>query len=250
VLDQARDYILKMPSTPVRPGSDGGIWISGGHNIVLIGGELDFDGVVNTGSSEKEGRAVTILGTTGTVHIEGLWAHGDGLVEGVQGFAPQATLQLENCRFDHLHTTGAALHSDLVQWNDGGDLRINRFTGSSEYQGIFRANHSGMATISAANLVGLPGSADPSPRLLWQGSALPMTLDNVWVSPRPGQSPGMAVWPDIYADASVAAMLGSGYLSWGSASGVTGRLSVGAPSGGDFVPAGLAGTSYTSPGYQ
>jgi hypothetical protein len=250
VLDPARDYVLKMPASPVRPGPEGGIWISGGHNIVLIGGELDFTGVVNTGSSEKEGRAVTIIGTTGTVHIEGLWAHGDGLVEGVQGFAPQASLQLENCRFDHLHTTAAALHSDLVQWNEGGDLRINRFTGSSEYQGIFRANSSGTATISDANLVGLAGSSDPSPRLLWQGSTLPLTIDDVWASPRPGQSVGMAVWPDVYADSSVRATVGDGFVSWGASSGINGRIWTGVPPGGDFVPVGLAGVGYVSPGYQ
>src|SRR5437867_8130879 len=75
------DYILKMPRTPVRAGIGGGLWIHGGHNIVIIGGEFDFNGVVNTNpTKEKEGRVITLMDVTGVVHIEGIWAHGDGLL--------------------------------------------------------------------------------------------------------------------------------------------------------------------------
>src|SRR4051812_23666132 len=37
-LDPGRDYVVQMPHSPVR----GGVSIAGGHNVVLIGGEIDI----------------------------------------------------------------------------------------------------------------------------------------------------------------------------------------------------------------
>ena len=253
-LDPARDYVLKMPSTPVRPGPSGGFWISGGHNIVLIGGEIDFSGVVNTSPTEIEGRLMTFSGVTGTIHIEGLYAHGDGLVEGIQTFSSKpAVLQLENCRFERLHTTAKALHSDLLQWDGGTDLRVDRFTGASEYQGFFRTNDVGSATFRRVNLKGVSGSTDNSPRLLWQASAfLPMTLDEFYIEPRPGQALGIAVWPGKdYSDSTLRPITqADGSLVWPARTGIGGAAIPGPPPGGDFVPVGMAGAGYVSSGYR
>jgi len=253
-LDSTRDYLLEMPSTAVRPGPSGGLWIQGGHNIVLIGGEFDFTGVVNTSPTEVEGRLMTYSGVTGTIHIEGLYAQGDGLVEGIQTFSNSpAVLQLENCRFERLHTTANALHSDLIQWDGSTNLRVDRFTGASEYQGFFRTNDVGTAIFKHVNLRGASGSNDPSPRLLWQGgSYLPMVLEDFYVEPRPGQALGITVWPGRdHPDSSVRPTVQSdGSLAWPTRTGITGTAIPGGPAGGDFVPVGLAGTSYVSPGYR
>jgi hypothetical protein len=252
-LNAAKDYILELPPYPVKPGPDGGIWVDGGHNIVIIGGAIDFTGVVNSCCTEDQGRVATFMNTTGTVHVEGLWAYGSGLVEGIQMFSPQASLQVENCRFDHLHTTQYALHSDLIQFNDGRDLRVDRFTGSSEVQGVFRTNpEGGAAILDHVNMQGLQGSSDSSPRLLWQGGDWwPMALDNVWIQPRSGQPIGMAVWPGTtYSNNAYAAFINpDGTLGWSAATRISGVVHAGVPTNGDFVPVGVAGASYVSPGY-
>ena len=41
-LDLDKDYIIKMPDEPLTV--SGGLGISGGRNVVLIGGEIRFDG--------------------------------------------------------------------------------------------------------------------------------------------------------------------------------------------------------------
>jgi hypothetical protein len=241
-LDPAKDYILKMPSTPVKPGSDGGLWVKGGHNIVIVGGEFDFTGVVNTSSSEDEGRVATFFDVTGTVHMEGIYAHGGGLIEGVQMYSPQATLQLENCRFEHLRTQTAAYHSDLVQWGSGKELRVDRFTGSTEVQGISSFGASGVFSLKHVNILGHSGSRDSSPVLLWlQTSAV--TLQDVYVQPRPGEPFSWTLRP------TGGVLSGQGTMTWPRST-VSGSVRSGNPPSGDFAPAGLPGIRYTSPGYR
>src|SRR6266511_807635 len=116
-LSAGRDYVIRMPRFPIRPGPSGGLWISGGRNVVLVGGELDFGSV--TDPDEKSGRVAAIFNNTGTVHIEGLYAHGAGIVEGIQNYSANSIVQVENCRFEHLRGSEAGHHSDLFQFPVG-----------------------------------------------------------------------------------------------------------------------------------
>ena len=242
------DYILKMPPTPVRPGSKGGLWIHGGHNIVIIGGEFDFNGVVNTNpTKEKEGRVISLFEVTGVVHIEGIWAHGDGLIEGIQNFAPKDIVQVEDCRFDHLNGKGV-YHSDLFYFAVGRGLRIDRFTGSSNVQGIFLTDMRGHVSIDRTNIVADPGGH----YLFWQGDArVPQTLHNVYISPEHGRSLGHSVWPST-SDPRPRwrARVRRGTVTWPRHVRISGGIKAGVPRGGAYVPRGVAGVDYISPGYN
>ena len=247
-LNPNRDYILKMPATPVTPGYDGGLWINGGHNIVVIGGEFDFDGVVNTNPTvEDEGRVITLHHVTGVVHIEGIWAHGDGLIEGIQNYSPRAIVQVENCRFDRIDGKGV-FHSDLFQFAVGRGLRIDRFTGSSNVQGVFLEDMTGHVSIDRTNIVADPGGK----YLFWQGDArVPQTLHGVYLSPEHGRSVGSSVWPST-SDPRPRwrARVRRGIVTWPPHVRISGGIRSGIPPGGDSVPVGVAGVDYISPAYQ
>jgi hypothetical protein len=247
-LDPNRDYILKMPATPVRPGYDGGLWINGGHNIVVVGGEFDFDGVVNRNPTvEDEGRVITLQHVTGVVHIEGIWAHGDGLIEGIQNYSRRAIVQVENCRFDRLDGKGV-YHSDLFQFAVGRGLRVDRFTGSSNVQGVFLEDMTGHVSIDRTNIVADSGGE----YLFWQSDArVPLTLHDVYLSPEHGRSIGNSVWPST-ADPRPRwrARVRRASVTWPPYVRISGAIRSGMPPGGDFVPVGVAGVDYSSPGYQ
>jgi hypothetical protein len=242
-----RDYVLKMPSYPVKPGASGGLRIEGGHNVVLVGGEIDFDGVDHP--DETSGRVAAIFDNTGTVHIEGLYAHGRGLVEGIQNYSERSIVQVENCRFEHLHGSEATYHSDLFQFDAGNELRIDRFTGSSSYQGLFVTDMTGHVYVSRTNIVGDPGAQ----YLFWQGDAfVPQTLSRFYVKPAQGRRLGASIWPGIWdSDSWKRPHLRRPHAYvWGPRVHVSGMVRRGPPPRGDFVPRGVAGTRYRSPGYQ
>lgn len=242
-LDQNRDYILKMPPYPVRPGASGGLWIDGGHNVVVIGGALDFDGISDP--NETNGRVAAIFDATGIVHIEGLRAYGQGLVEGVQNYADNAVVQIENCRFDHLHGS-AENHSDLLQFGVGRGLRVDRLTGSSNYQGLFLTDLTGPAILRHVNVLGDAGAQF----LFWHDGDAPVSLDDIYIKPAVGRPILESVWPSgSDADPERRAHYARGTVFWQPQVGVRGRIHRGVPPGGDFVPRGLAGLKYVSPGY-
>jgi hypothetical protein len=80
----------------------------------------------------------------------------------------------------------------------------------------------------------------------------PITLSNVYVSEPDGTLADNAVWPDP-ANSYPAGCLGlypGGYATWPTLAPLNGTVTNGLPPGGDYVPAGLAGVAYISPGYQ
>jgi hypothetical protein len=244
-LDPSRDYVLNLPSTPVIPGDDGGLYINGGHNVVVIGGELYFN--KTSGMTETNGRVAAIFNNTGTVHFEGLWAHGPGIVEGIQNYSAGSIVQVEECRFDHLRGSESTYHSDLFQFGVGNELRIDHFTGSSSYQGLFITNMSGHVYAKNVNIYGDAG-AD---MLTWQGSSyVPWTIQAFYLNVADSTSLGVHVWPSIYGTSPFQAQVGAdGSVSWPSPVDISGSVLKGAPASGDFVPSGLAGPAYRSPGY-
>jgi hypothetical protein len=255
-LDRRRDYILVLPRNRALVARYGCIHIEGGHNIVLIGGECYAPRQLDP--TEGTGRVFYVEGNTGTVHIEGLYAYGPGLTEGIDIFnSPNTLLQVENCRFETVRNWGRpAIHSDLIQADSLAALRVDRFTGSSQVQGIFRDGSSPApagADLRHVNITGVAGGTDG--RLLWNGSgplgAYPMELSDVYVRPFPGSSLGTNVWPGV--DQSwrlVPRVRADASLQWPYAARITGVVHSGRPPGGDFVPVGVAGRDYVSPGYS
>jgi hypothetical protein len=228
-LDPTRDYVLRVGHVEHK----GGLVINGGHNVVLIGGEITIPYV---GDQPQKGggdrRGLGIFGSTGTVHVEGLLIDGPDLSEGIQIAAPKATVQLENVRIVGIHArdekTFSDNHPDLVQpWGGVRALRIDRLTGSTDYQGFFLVSDLGKVGTVALRNVDITGTAT-SRFLLWVDGPS-VTYQSVWISPAQGRSLANTIWP-----------VGSRPVQ---------LVSAGRPAAGEFVPAGAAGQGYLSPGY-
>ena len=135
-LQPDRDYRIVLPTSPLT--LTGGLTIAGGHNVVLIGGEI----VVPSASDAPEPRqrrGLLLHGQYGTVHVEGLRISGDDLSEGIDlDELDSTTVQLENIAVGTVHGTRSGNHADVVQsWAGPSRLRIDGLTGSTTYQGLF-----------------------------------------------------------------------------------------------------------------
>lgn len=256
-LDPNRDYILEMPNEAVQYQ----VAIRGGRNVVLVGGEIYIPWQGSDSSAESHRRGMIIVDVTGTIHVEGLLIHGSDIAEGIQINAPKATVQLQNIRVWGLKARDQAgftdSHPDLIQtWGSVGELRIDGFSGRSDYQGFFfKADYNGAhgdVHISRTNIVG-----DSTARyLLWlsdKGGRWPnVTLDNFYISQASGRSFGKSVWPDVSGGSNKAQVVnrdGREFATWPSLP-VDGGVHQGIPASGDFVTEQMVGLGYVSPGYN
>jgi hypothetical protein len=231
-LDPTRDYLIRMPATKLSV--LGGLVIVGGHDVVLVGGEIT---IPSWGASHPtDNRGLYLKNQTGTVHVEGLLIDDSGgaLSEGIDVNAPEAIVQLENVRVERLHARDEAgfsdNHPDLIQsWAGPAELRVDRFTGTTDYQGFYLAPQElgGRSQPRRIDLRRVNVETTASARyLLWQVGNAPLRLWDVWIRPSLGRYE--VVWPD---------------------DGRWDPVAQGGPPGGDFVGAGDAGLGYHSPGY-
>jgi hypothetical protein len=245
-LSTARDYVVRLPPTQ----KVGATWIEGGHNVVIVGGSVTIPADLPADAPSAQRTAIYVKGATGTVHIEGVLIDGAGASEldGVDVAAPQATVQLQNLRIVGIHGGLGSFHADVVQpWGGVHELRIDRLTGTSNYQGLMLADTSG--AIGSAQLSRIDLTATTEPAVDYGGHMIllrtsgdssacatyPVDMQDVHVIPRPGRTLVNSVYP-----AGVA----------GACPGMTGAVTAGPPAGGSWVPAGVAGVGYVSPGYQ
>jgi len=234
-LSPTRDYLVRMPARALS----GGLVIQGGHNVVLIGGEIDVPMQPGDPPSSNSRRGLYLTGQTGTVHIEGLSIQGPDLSEGINLSEDKgAAVQLENIRVEGVHARDESgftdNHPDVLQtWAGPAELRVDRLSGSTDYQGFFLApNEFGSQPPPRQVLlsrVDLRGANCCYGYLLWLEGSFPIHLDDVWVTPHPPTTLLHSLFPTPTA--------------W---SGVR----EGSPPVGQFVPAGVAGSSYISPGYR
>jgi len=233
-LDDTKDYVVEMPATALK--GLHGLQIHGGHNVVLVGGQVELPVEAIT-SSTHAGRGLYIHGQTGTVHVEGLHLTGPGLEDGINIDAPKAVVQLQNIRVDLAHGSYSAHHADVLQvWNGPKELRIDGLTGYTEYQGFFLlptqygAAQPQRFDIRRTDLHGTPNSA----YMMWRDSlAWPLKVTDVYVAPKNPLNRDSFLWPKG---------AGQGTAAWPS-------VTVGSPAAGEFVPASKVGLSYRSPGY-
>jgi hypothetical protein len=264
-LDSHQDYILEMPKRK----KVGHVRIDGGRNIVLIGGwstipaGLDHQDV-NFLIRDKPD---TVVGRI--VHIEGVKVDGSGggSSDAFHINAPRTIIQLENIRATGIvFNTQTRWHSDLIQPGGGcRELRVDRFTGSSQFQGFYLAQDKG--PIGKLDLRHVNICADGSRKivLLTIGGAInspkvngkPMfglcdvplvSLHDVYLKPSVGQDATAAVLPNggnrnPGCQAQLSADRKS--LSWPNLQhGVTGVACIGDPPAGDFVPETAVGLDY------
>ena len=248
--------------------------IQGGRNIVLIGGQWTTPGTHCVRFSNAVGQ------TTGsrTVHVEGIHFHNATNIEfdAIQSTGRTITLQVQNCRVEGLMGTSAGIHADMIQSFNGvngadsggfAELRVDRFNGASNYQGMFLADHDslhGPVTLRRCMIDIVDGAGDQTGIYWSDGSFLSggpfsftTTLDRVYVrvatdhtvanhglkpnltdsrgvTYRCVQSGDQITWPNLPAGSAITGAVTDGKITWPST---------------DFVPSGTPGMSYVSPGY-
>jgi concanavalin A-like lectin/glucanase superfamily protein len=266
-----RDYVIQMPAQPLQSnGRDGALWINGGRNVVVIGGEIRIDP-----QAGQDARRAVIAQNYRTLHLEGLWIHGDDVNEGIDPSTQHrgTTVQLENIRVDHLRSRDEVNfsngdHPDLVEFVGGSagssEARIDRLTGSGDYQGL---QFAGVPTVTGATIRNVDIESDPTPfsrgrQMIWMADpkAIPYRLANVYVRPPTTavgnpQPLGNSVHPSVLdADPTVRPTVdATGALLWPATTLITGAVRPGPPPLGHFVTGGdgsrNAGIDYVPPGY-
>jgi hypothetical protein len=247
-LDAGRDYVLDLPDHR----REDGLLVKGGRNVVIVGGHVT---VPADADEDWERKALSFSGQTGTIHVEGVLIDAAGEGDGISVSAPDAILQLENLRIVGLRGSEDGTHADVVQpWGGVRELRIDRLTGSSHYQGLQLAQDRGAigrAQLSHVDLTALPG--DGGGHMLWltlrDCDSYPVRLRDVWVRTRPSRSFRTAVWPEARGGVRCGGRERRRTVAWPRLR-VDGAVRSGRPPGGSFVPPGVAGPGYVSPGYD
>ena len=281
-LNLGQDYILKDPVVLNHP-----VVIQGGHNVVWIGGEIRPQSGPDIGIQliRDVGAGGGTIHLEG-IHLDGVNGVLTDGIEGGQwaglskpsGTLADARLQIENVRIDHLSGDSAVTHQDCVQHYGGWkDLRVDHFTCQTPYQGFYlpwedsAAANRGVLShwdLRNANLRDLPNSTGGGMQtLIHFGDAGPGYFDaashqqggqltNVYLHatrksldqetyPNSGTATasrdGTVVHSTINPDRSI---------TWAHSWAIPGVIRPGDPPGGDYVPTGVAGLGYVSPGYQ
>ena len=253
-LDNARDYRLNVAEHLHRE-----LWIDGGRNVVVVGGHITID-QLGSESSYQDNTAIKLRGGAAgaTIHIEGLLVDGPYVADGIALATPR-NIQIENVRIEGVAAFKGA-HPDCLQTQAGaGAIRIDRFTCTTQLQGIFLRDDIhpiGPSDFRHVNITGRPGQ-----HLLWQQTPRqPISLTDFWLhTDAPWATFGWWMYPqqdgrtwDGRIDMTRVPVVSSdgSYITFtGSTNTISGRVNKGRPPGGDFVPRSAVGTSYTSPGY-
>ncbi len=230
-----RDYIVKLPTTPLT--LNGGLRIEGGRNVVMLGGEI----VVPPRSEAPDSRERTGLllkNQTGTIHVEGLRISGEDLAEGINlDQAEGATVVLQNIHVATVHGSRDGHHADVLQtWAGPARLRVDGLTGSTEYQGLFLLPQQFVDTppesfdLRRIVITGETGGANGGAAyLLWTDDTVPwLTAQDITLVDERSDLEGMLRPPSVWQDA----------------------VELRTTDDGAVLPAGTPGTAYVSPGYQ
>jgi hypothetical protein len=239
-LNAGQDYVVNMPSTPLTV--SGGLWLIGGRNVVVVGGEIRNDSEDISSTAQVDAHyGVYLKNQTGTVHLEGLWIHGVGIGQAIVTDEPQATVQVENCRLESLHPVTQWIHTDGIQsWR--GPYELNLYNDTVQTAGVAlqvqprQYTDVALGTWQWHNVNVVQQTSDAF--ALWKNSG----TGGTW-------------WP---IDQSGLYVKNLGYLAWsdqndfsmtkwnpGGGAPITGSpWTLGLRPGGDYVTSGAAGTSY------
>jgi hypothetical protein len=264
-LSTSRDYILRLPPSGIH----GTLEVNGGHNVVLIGGEVTVPSSANQtdNGTDDTDTAIYVRASTGTVHIEGVLirADPDTKFDGIDVNAPDAVVQVENVRVEDVYGSLTTEHADVIQtWGGAKALDVDDLTANGDYQGLTIDPSLGSLGSADIENVDLTAEAPPAALLtstvgggimLWltagTGSceSSPVTLQDVYIADLTDVVASAAtVWPSPASGLKCDARVKGSSVSW-PALPVSGSLTLGSPPDGPFVPEGIAGNSYISPGY-
>ncbi len=219
--------------------------IDGGRNITISGGSLtNYTGTGaallyftdnGTDGAAVPGRVIYVA------HVHEDLSVGDQRdAIGLQ--TPSAIVELEDIHVVGVHGAGTQNHSDIVQnYSAVRALRVDRLTGSSDYQGFFirpQEGAIGQITLRRVNLQLNPSSTDAYSQILFlsnpDGSTDPISFDQVYVdNTRSGQTAQAAVYPD--GTASPSSSFNGTQISFPSYPQLQGTIEAGTPSTGNFA---------------
>ena len=232
------------------------IRFNGGRHWVIRGGEVDNN---KPWASLDDQAGLQFENATGTAFVEGMYIHGrygtDGIRVGAGG--SNITLIVQNTRITERLAGPTLYHADVIQPYGGvKELKVDRLTGSGDYQGQMWKQEPntvfGPTDFRRVNYVAATPELVSMINFVMSSPTQPVVLTEVYNKPDPLRVSGdfcRANFPSTLATCALDA-LGRKYVSWsGTAIAVTGRVTAGLPPGGDFVPAGVAGLTYQSPGY-
>ena len=215
-----RDVLVRWPATAVD--GSGGYQISGGRNVVSIGGTIRYSGRHAVGP-EGEGdrnRCLYIRGhetarAPRTVHVEGLRCAGPHIWEGINidSKAERSTLtvQLRDIVMEEVQglpgTNGSGhIGGDALQtWNGPYQLRVDGFDARNlHYQGIILQPYTyGSGALGQWQLhdVYLEGDENGCAYLMWLSGArsgttsvVKIAVSEVRVAPAPGKTGDRTLW--------------------------------------------------------
>lgn len=247
VLPTSQDYILVLPrNAALTPGTSGALFINGGRNIVIVGGEIDISGVGSP--NETNARMMFVQNNTGTVYLEGVWCHGSSFTEGIDIFSVATTFIMQNCRMDGLGPINGTIHPDHLYISAAAGVYVDGFTADTAYQGISIVGDTGVVGPVELRRVNERKTAGVG-SIFWQATrANPLTLDRYYAVPGLARALNTDVAPSATDPTFPAALSATdGTVTWPGPTGITGKVNPGTPPYGDFVPAGMAGRSYVSP---
>jgi hypothetical protein len=274
MLNNAQDYIIDI--NDFNASTQNGISIWGGHNIKIIGGRITMGTYPAVGYPS----GLTLNSNVGTVHVEGLDIGGAALIDAIRiqntqgGPTSASIIQFENVHVHAQVPPGYTIneHPDLLQLQNyyPGLIRVDKMTGDTSYQGVTVGDCTGVIKADGGILLkrtNMHPFTDQSGQttntyLFQEYASTPFTLDQVWAPAWNGKGIENMVYPDqfngrsnvcgtIPGDNAFRAQDATGfYAAWPTSAAITGKFYEGNPPAGDYVPAGVAGVNYVSPGYQ
>lgn len=254
----------------------------GGESVVIDGADM---GAVNGGKVGFESLFLEGLDIdlSGQHDLDMIWMGGEhSALNASHGSWNRPLIYAQNCRFGGALWSGGGHHPDIIQKNRPlAGVRMYNCTLTWSYQGLFLPPQEGtddwyqggtsLNDIDRVNLIARPDRAAFGLWLNWDSnggvatntpSPLPhTTLGDVWIQGKTGDQLGSNVaYPRVVTGTSEAVNSNPGDVgmivaanglsaTWKPAARIDGTLKYGTPPGGDFCPVGVAGLSYSSPGY-
>jgi hypothetical protein len=283
-MDDSTDYRIHLPATGPLVG---GITITGGRNVQIIGGEIDLTYPCSNDASDCTGIYIA-KNSPGAAFVEGVWIHNASSIGPTCPGGASGTLQtcstghgidvntadngeinvntitLENIRIDGVSgCSGYDDHADVFQpYQAPGDtIQVDRMTGATNCQGLqldpdlaYSKWHRFPSSITIKN-TNVDAAYNPY-RKEANGYTWWLTYGFTCISGPIVLSndyySGLRGDPaagSVWPDPGCGAQDSNGVVSWKDVD-VKGVLRNGTPAGGDFVPASAVGVGYRSPGYQ
>jgi hypothetical protein len=285
-LDYSTDYRIYLPTDGPLVG---GLTISGGRHVEIIGGEIQLTYPCSSDGSNCMGIYIA-KNAPGTVFVEGVWirnAHnvgrtcpggasstsqscstGDGIDVNTanNGRINVNTITLQNIRIDGISgCSGYSDHADVFQPYQAPEdtIQIDGMTGVTNCQGLmldpdlaYSEWHTFPSSITVKN-TNVKITSNPYPGsghgpTWWLTHGTSCASGPVSLSDAYSSEPRTDGPPSIWpnpGDHGCGAQYSRGVVRWSDAR-INGSIRTGEPPGGDFVPPGAAGLGYLSPGYQ